>query len=152
MAKPFTRAHLYKVMSHLLDSRRQTLQPQVDKTLQSQRQHAGSNQCWLVFGEILGLRTLFDSVFPVKAIPSHADMGLERGNSHSCLLEGAISSAGRQGPPWNREELKRSQGANPGPCFQARSRHPRSWAGTSPNIFLAWKRGPRKYLLSTAWP
>lgn len=70
-------------------------------SLQSQRQHAGSNQCWLVFGEILGLSIPFDSVFPVGAIPSHADLGLEGGNSHSCLSDGAISSTGRQGPSWS---------------------------------------------------
>lgn len=47
-----------------------------------------------MFGEILGLSALFDSVFPVEAIPSPADLGLEGGNSHSCLLDSAISSAG----------------------------------------------------------
>lgn len=40
-----------------------------------------------MFGEILGLRALFNSVFPFEAIPSHADLGLERGNSHSCLSD-----------------------------------------------------------------
>lgn len=48
-----------------------------------------------MFGEILGPSTHFDSVFPVEAIPSHADLGLEGGNSHSCLSDGAVSSAGR---------------------------------------------------------
>lgn len=109
----------------------------VDKTLQSQRQHAGSNQCWLVFGEILGLSTLFDSVFPAEAIPSHPNLGLEGGNSHSCLPDSAIS-AGRQGPLWSREENSRSPKVlNPGPCFQAGSRRPHSWARTSSNNFLA---------------
>lgn len=45
-------------------------------------------------------------------------------------------------------KLKRSQGANCGPCFRAGSRHPCSWAGTSPSIFRAWER---YYLLPTAW-
>lgn len=48
-----------------------------------------------MFGETLGLSTLFDSDFPVKAIPSHADLGLEGGNSHSCLSDSAVSSTGR---------------------------------------------------------
>lgn len=60
-----------------------------------------------MFGEILGLCALFDSVFPVEAFPSHADLGREGGNSHSCLSDGAISSAGRQGPPWRGEESSR---------------------------------------------
>lgn len=92
-----------------------------------------------MFGETLGLSALFDSVFPVEAIPSHADWGLEGGNSHSWLLDGAISSAGRS----RERQLKKSLGANLGPRFQAGSRRPRSWAGTLPNTFLVWERGPR---------
>ena len=49
-----------------------------------------------------------------------------------------------------RGELKGSQAANTGPRFHAGSRNPHSWAGTLPNIFLPWERGPRYYLLSTA--
>lgn len=119
---------------------------------QSQRQHAGSNQCWLVFGEILGLSALFDSDFPVKAIPSHADLGLEGGNSHSCLSDSTVSSAGRKDPCRSREQSsERFQGADPGHHVPAGSRHPCNWVGTSSNIFLVWDRGPWCYFSSTAW-
>lgn len=151
MAKPFTRAHLYKVMSHLPDSRRQTLQPQWTKLCRAKGNMLEASVLISVWGNPWPARTLQFS-FSIRSHPESCWLGPGKRKFPFMPLRRAISSAGRQGPPWSGEELKRSQSANPGPCFQAGSRHPRSWAGTSPNIFQAWERDPRYYLLSTAWP
>lgn len=86
-----------------------------------------------MLGETLGLSALSDSVFPAEAALSHADLGLEEGNSHSRLSARVRSPLQAGRVCWGRQCSERPHGAAPGHRLQAGSRCPHSQAKTSSN-------------------
>lgn len=146
--KALARAHLYKLISHLLGSSRQTLRPQWTKLCRARGSTLEVISVISVWGNPWPTRTLWFS-FSSRSLPESCWLGPGKRKFPFMPLRRCHLLSRKAGPTLEGgEKLKRSQGANCGPCFRAGSRYPCSWAGTSPSIFRAWER---YYLLPTAW-
>lgn len=145
--KALARAHLYKLLSHPLDSRSQTLRPRWTKLCRARGSMLEVISVISVWGNPWPMRTLWFS-FSSRSLPESCWLGAGRRKFPFMPLGQCHLLSRKAGPTLEGGgKLKRSQGANRGPCFRAGSRHPCSWAGMSPSIFRAWER---YYLLPTA--